>query len=171
MECKKFFDYTICENGDIYNKHNRKLKPTRKKDGRGYRYEIRLHTDNGRKHFILSRLLYYVFNPDFDVSNKDLCVVFKDREETNDSELHINNLEVQHRKDLIQGDNHHNRTTVTSEVSEKIREEYEGKASKNQFNKTSPSYLDLAKKYNTTRGNIIQIVRGRSRNKDKYKLK
>ena len=171
MKCKEFFGYKICENGSIYNKYNRKLKPIKKKDGRSYRYEIRLHTDKGRQSFILTRLLYYVFNPEFNISNKDLCVVFKDREETDDSKIHINNLEVQHRKDLIQGDKHYNRIVITSEIAQEIRKEYKGKPGNNQYKKTSVSYSDLAKKYNTTKDNIAKIVKGESRNKENYKLK
>lgn len=171
MEYREFFGYNIFENGSVYNQYGRKLKPTKKKDGRGYRYEIRLHTDKGRQSFILSRLLYYVFNPDFNIEDKNLCVVYKDRELTRENKLHIDNLEVKHRKDLIQGDSHHSVNVITSEVAEKIRSEYKGKAGKNQRDKKSPSYSDLAKKYNTSRENIIKIVKRESRNKEKYKLK
>lgn len=166
MKRKEFHGFSIYEDGTIISPYGKHIKP-RLHNGR---YEVRLsNIDGKRKNFVLSRLIYFVFNP-FDIDDKNLCVTYKDGNKLN---IHLDNLELVHRKDLIQGENHKSISYLTDEQITEIRNSYKGdmKPGANQHNKTSPSLNDLAKKYNTTKANIKMIVSGNSRNEDKYKLK
>ena len=163
MRKEYFHDYEIYENGKIINKFGNEVK-LREHNGR---YETRLVVDGKRKNFLVARLLYFVFIG-FDMSNKDLCVTPKDGNHLN---ISLDNLELVHRKDLIQGEGHKKRVKLTDQQIEEIKEAYKGKASVNQYDKTGISLQDLAEKYGVTKGNIKMIVKGMSRNKEEYKLK
>lgn len=159
-----FHGYTIYEDGRIIGLHGREIKK-RLKDGR---YEIRLNVKGERKNYMVSRLIYYVFEP-FDIDDRNLCVSYKDGDKTN---IHFDNLFLAHRKDLIQGDKHKNVSALTDEQAEEIRRLYTGKVSVNQHDqKAGYSYQDLADMYGVSKANIMWIVKGMSRNKDDYKLK
>jgi hypothetical protein len=158
-----FYTYTIYEDGTIINQHGREIKK-RLHNGR---YEVKLKVGDKRKNYVVPRLIYYVFNP-FDITDKNLCISFKDNNKQN---IHLDNLYLTHRKNLIQGEKHKSIATLTNEQAEQIRKEYKGKAGNNQYNKNSLSLNDLAKKYNTTKANIKMIIHGSSRNEKDYKLK
>lgn len=158
-----FHGYTICEDGTIYGLHGRKLKQ-RLHDGR---YEIRLVINGERKNFIVARLVYFVFIG-FDIDNVNLCIVPKDDDKLN---IHIDNLYMEERKDLIQGSKHKKIAKITDEQAEEIRSLYKGKAGGNQYDKSSPSLKDLADRYGVTKSNIAHIIKDKSRSKEHYKLK
>lgn len=163
MRKEYFHDYEIFENGKIINKFGNEVKLREHKG----RYETRLVVDGKRKNFLVARLLYFVFIG-FDMSNKDLCITPKDGNHLN---ISLDNLDLVHRKDLIQGEGHKKRAKLTDEQIEEIKATYQGKMCVNQHDKTGISYQDLANKYGVTRANIKMIIKGMSRNKDEYKLK
>lgn len=163
MNSVKYQGYTIYEDGKIMGLYKKEVK---KRINNG-RYEVRIMIDGVRKNFIVARLMYYVFIG-FDIDNKDLCVIQKDDDYLN---IHIDNLDVVHRKDLIQGEKHKNRSKVTDEQVEEIRKLYKGKVGSNQFDKVGYSLNDIAKMYGVTKSNVMHIVKGLSRNEDEYKLK
>ena len=111
--------------------------------------------------------MYHAFHP-FDIDDKNLCVSYKDDNSLN---IHLDNLYLTHRKDLIQGDKHVTRAKITDEQAEEIRTLYKGKTGNNQFDKTGQSLQDLANMYGVSRSNIAMIIKKRSRNEDSYKLK
>lgn len=163
MKSVDFHGYTIYEDGTVIGLYGKEIK----QHINGGRYQIRLNIEGKRRSFITSRLIYYVFNP-FDIDDVNLCVTYKDDNPLNH---HLDNLELIHRKDLIQGDGHRSRTVITEEQAEEIRSLYQGKTGSNQHDKEGYSLNDLAKKYNTSKSNIAAIVKGRSRNEDGYILK
>ncbi|MFS0643735.1 hypothetical protein [Siminovitchia sp. 179-K 8D1 HS] len=158
-----YHGYTIFEDGRIIGLYGKEVK---KRINNG-RYEIRLVIDGKRKNYIVARLMYFVF-VGFDISNKDLCITHKDGDYLN---VHINNLQLQHRRDLIQGDKHVNRAKLTNEQVEEIRRLYRGKTGNNQYDKQGYSLQDLANMYGVSKANIRMIISGDSRNKKDYKLK
>lgn len=160
---KLFHGYTIFSDGRILGLYG---KPISKRLNNG-RYEITLSVEGKRKSYIVARLMYYVFNG-FDIENRDLCITHKDGDTMN---IDLDNLELQHRRDLIQGEKHRNRAKLTDEQTEEIRELYKGKTGSNQHDKVGYSLRDLANKYGVTKGNIAMIIRKESRNEDEYKLK
>ena len=162
MRAIDFYNYKIYEDGSIYNHKGTSIS---KRVHHG-RYEVRLVCDGIRKNFLLHRLMYKYFVKDFNMEDKNLCVVTKDGNFLN---LDLDNLQLKHRKDLIQGDNHKS-SKLDNLTVEKIREEYIGKSGANQFDKKTLSYKDLAKKYGVSKGEIALLVKGRTRNKNNYKL-
>jgi len=162
MLSKEFYDYTIFENGEIYK--GEKRVSIRINDGR---YETRLTIEGKRKNFILARLMFLVFK-EFNIDDKNLCICNKDGDKLN---INLDNLYLEDRKNLIQGDKHKNQAKISDLEAEEIRKEYNGKVGSNQHDKIGLSLNDLAKKYNVTKGLIAQIVSGRCRNKSKYILK
>lgn len=158
-----FHGYTIYENGTIIGIYGKEVKKRLNND----RYEVRLNIEGKRKNFVASRLIYYAFNP-FDIENKDLCVSFKDENKQN---IHLDNLYLTERKNLIQGDKHTARSKLTNEQVEEIKQLYKGKSGSNQYNKEGYSLQDLADMYGVTKSNIMHIVKGLSRNEDDYILK
>lgn len=162
MRYVDFHGYKIYEDGTIISKYGREITK-RLNNGR---YEVRLHVNGKRVNYTLSRLVYYVFKP-FNIENKDLCVSYKDDNKLN---VHLNNLYLTHRKNLIQGDNHKNRAKLTNEQVKEIRRLYKGTSGANQHDKKGYSLQDLANKYGVSKGNIRMIVTGESRNKKAYKL-
>ena len=169
MRTAQFYNYTITEHGEVYNKQGKIIKARLHNE----RYEIRFSTPNGNKIYPLARAIYKAFNPDFDITDTNECITFKDNNKLN---IHVDNLICMFRGDLIQGDGHRNRTTLTEQTAEQIRNEYaetinnrpvnqhDGKASYN-------SYRTLAKKYNVTYSLIKQVIEGKTRNKDNYILR
>lgn len=163
MKTAHYHGYTIHEDGTIIGLHGREIK---KRIHNG-RYEIRLRIKDKRINYILPRLLYYLFIG-FDLTNKNLCITPIDGNHLN---ISLDNLQLTHRKDLIQGEKHKAMSKITDEEAENIRQIYKGKACVNQYDKSGISLQDLADQYGVTKGNIKMIVSGQSRNKDEYKLK
>lgn len=159
----EFHGYTILEDGTIYNRFGNKVS-VRVHDGR---YEVRLVIDGKRKNFIVARLVSHLFNGT-DINNKNICVIPKDGNKLN---IHYSNLIEKERKNLIQGENHKKVTKLTDKDVQMIRELYNGKSGSNQLDKKGYSLNDLANMFNVSKGNIALIVRGKSRNKQEYKLK
>lgn len=158
---RNFHGYTFYEDGTILSLHGRPMKI---RNNRG-RKEIKLVVDGKRENFLVSRLMYKLF-VGFDMENKDLCVIHKDDDKLN---IHINNLALEHRKNLIQGDKH-TISKLTNEQAAEIRKAYRNKKGVNQHDKEGLSMNDLAKKYGVTKGQIQMIVKGWSRDEDSYKL-
>lgn len=168
MEYREFDKYKIYEDGTIINDRGMELKQNYRHGGR----EIKLVTPRGRKSFIVSRLVYCVFNNiDIEFWDKNMCVIAKDNDLTN---CHINNLMVKPRKDIIQGEKHRNRTSLSQTDVDMIKELYANNPPKptNQYDITKEyySYQRLADIFGVTKGNIRAIINGQSWNKDKYKL-
>ena len=163
MESLMLDKYEIFENGMIINTSTGKEISQRIKDKHK---EVRLTIDGVRKNFITSRLVYWLFNDDFDINNKDLCIVAEDL-----INFTLSDLKVVNRKDLIQGEKHKNVYKLTNEQVAEIKSLYIGKTGVNQHTKTGMSYSDIAKKYGVTRGLIASIIRGEIRNENSYKLK
>lgn len=163
MESVNYHGYTIYEDGTIIGLYGKEVK---KRLNKG-RYEIRLNIEGERKNFIVSRLIYHAFHP-FDISNKDICVSYKDG---NKEHIHLDNLYTEDRKNLIQGEKHTSVAKLTDLQVKEIRSLYKGKSGANQLDKTSPSLQDLADKYGVTKSNIMWVVKKMSRNDDEYKLK
>ena len=163
MESLMLDKYEIFENGMIINTSTGKEIAQRIK---GKHKEVRLTLNGIRKNFITSRLVYWLFNDNFDIDNKDLCVVAEDL-----INFTLSDLKVVNRKDLIQGEKHKNVYKLTNEQVAEIKSLYIGKTGVNQHTKTGMSYSDIAKKYGVTRGLIASIIRGEIRNENSYKLK
>lgn len=163
MRKASFYNYLVYEDGTIINQYGKEIK---KRIHNG-RYEVKLKSGDKRKNFVVARLVYNLFNP-FNIDDQNLCVNFKDGNKLN---IHLDNLYLTHRKELIQGEKHKSISHITNEQAIQIRKEYKGTSGSNQYDKTSLSLNDLAKKYNTTKANIKMIVSGGSRNEDNYKLK
>jgi hypothetical protein len=163
MKSVDFHGYTIYENGKIIGLYGKEVK---KRINNG-RYEIRLNIEGKRKNYMVSRLVYYVFNP-FDIEDKNICVSYKDNDKLN---IDLSNLYLTHRKELIQGDKHQQRAKLTNEQAEEIRQLYKGKTGSNQHDKEGYSLSDLAAAYGVSKANIKMIIKGGSRNEKEYKLK
>lgn len=163
MRSVHYEGYTFFEDGTIIGLHGRPLKIHLNKG----RYEVGLVIDGERKKYLVARILYFAFNK-FDISDKNLCVVSSDRDHTN---IHLDNLELVHRKDLIHGEKHKGRAVLTDEQTEEIKGLYAGKSGANQYDKTGYSLNDLAKLYGVSKANIMHIVNGLSRDEASYKLK
>lgn len=163
MKYKEYHGYKIHEDGTITGLNGRPVKQRI----RNNRREIKLNVDGKRKNFIVSRLVYCVFYP-FDWNDKNLCVSFKDGNSLN---VHLSNLYLTNRKDLIQGSKHRNRAKLTDKQVKQIRQLYKGKAGNSQYDKEGYSLQDIANMYGVTKSNIYMILKGKSRNQKKYKLK
>ena len=142
MRIVNFHEYTITENGQVFGKTGRLRKPVLKNG----RYEMRFNTPEGKKVYPLARAIYAAFNPDFDITDKNQCITFKDNNKLN---VHLDNLICVFRGDLIQGDGHHNRTAITDQQAEQIKKEYLETINNrpiNQHDKEKPynSYRKLA---------------------------
>lgn len=171
MNYKMFSDYTIMENGDIYNAKGRLMTHSVKEDGRK---EIRLTVNGKRKNFISARLIYCLFNDiDINTLDKNLCVTFIDN---NKSNIHKDNLKLVFRGDLIQGDKHKAICKLNEQQAQEIRDKYYSTIQNrpiNQYDNNKPyySYRSLAKEYGVKYTTIKQIVEGNCRNERNYKLK
>ena len=171
MKEKDFHGYTIYSNGDIKGLYGRMLKQRVRPSGRK---EIKL-TINGKKvNFIISRLVYCVFN-DINIFelDKDQCVVSIDG---NKSNVDISNLELVYRGNLIQGEKHSAISKLSDDDIEAIKTKYEatkGNRPVNQYDNSKPynSYRSLAEEYGVTHPMIKQIVEGNTRNDKTYILK
>lgn len=163
MKKVDYHGYTIYENGKVIGLYGKEIK-TRERDGR---YEIRLNIGGMRKSFILSRLVYHAFQ-DFDINNKNLCVTHKDGDNLN---VEFSNLELVKRQVLIQGEGHKSRISLSDAEVAEIRSLYKGKAGINQYDRKGFSLQQLADKFGVSKGNVMQIVKGMSRNAKNYKLK
>lgn len=165
-----FYDYEVTSDGRVFNKNGTEMY-IRLHNGR---YEIQLTTSHGRKTFILPRVIYSAFNIDFDIENKDLCIVPIDGNKLN---VHIDNLKCVHRADLVQGSKHKNVAKLTDKQVEEIKQIYAKTSHLRNVNqktniKNGHSSMEmLAKKYGVTKGLIYQIVNGLTRNANNYKLK
>lgn len=163
MRTADFHGYTIYEDGTIIGLYGKEVK---KRINNG-RYEVRLNIEGKRKNYIVSRLVYYVFN-EFDINDQNLCVSYKDNDKLN---IDLSNLYLTHRKDLIQGDKHRSIARVTDEQAEEIRQLWKGKTGNNQYDKEGYSLQDIANMYGITKANVNWIIKGWSRNEEDYKLK
>lgn len=158
-----YHGYTIYENGKVIGLYGKEIK----KRERNGRYEIRLNIEGLRKDFTVSRLVYHAFE-NFDIADTNLCVTHKDGDKLN---VDFKNLKLVKRKELIQGEGHKTRISLSNAEVDEIRSLYKGKAGVNQYDRKGFSLQQLADKFGVTKGNIMQIVKGVSRNEENYKLK
>lgn len=171
MKKKDFYGYTIYENGDIKGLYGKMLKQRVRKGGRK---EIKLSIDEKKVNFIVSRLVYCVFNNiDIFELDKDQCVVSLDGDKSN---VDISNLDLVYRGDLIQGSKHEAIAKLSDNDIEAIKTRYkatEGNRPVNQYDNDKPynSYRSLAREYGVTHPMIKQIVEGKTRSEDNYILK
>ena len=169
IKTAKFHEYTITEKGQVFGRTGSLRKPILKNG----RYDMRFNTPNGKITYPLARVVYAAFNLDFDITDKNQCITFKDNNKLN---IHLDNLICKFRGDLIQGEGHRNRIAITDQQVEQIRKEYQKTIDNRPINQHDKkeiynSYRSLAKKYNVTYGLIKQIIDGKTRNKSEYKLK
>lgn len=162
MKQATYEGYTFLEDGTVLGKRGKPMAMVNKHN-RYYQFKM------NKYNVMLHRVLYKAFNPTFDISNKNLCVVAIDGSYVTNT--HLSNLRVEDRKDLIQGDKHKSVAKLTDKDIKTIKRLYKGKSSANQHNKQGMSYQNLADKYGVSKGNIAMIIKGRSRNKKDYKLK
>lgn len=170
MRSRDFHGYTIYEDGTIIGLYGKEVQ---KRINTG-RYEVRLNIEQTRRNFIVARLVYHIFHTaadegePFDIKDQNQCVTHVDGDKLN---IHLSNLAMHQRKDLIQGESHTAIAKLTDEQVDEIRSLYKGKAGSNQLDKESPSLKDLADAYGVSKSNIAVIVKGRSRKSEEYKLK
>lgn len=93
MKAVDFHGYTIYEDGTVIGLHGKPIKVRIRKN----RKEVGLRINGKARYFLLARLVFYLFKP-FDISNRDLCVVFKDKNPMN---VHLSNLALVKRENLI----------------------------------------------------------------------
>lgn len=67
MRVAKYYDYTIDENGNVFNKHDHKMKPRYDVNDN---YVVSLTVNGKRKTLRVVRLMYMAFHPDIDISDK-----------------------------------------------------------------------------------------------------
>ena len=67
MRVAKYYDYTIDENGNVFNKYNHKMKSRYDVNGN---YVVSLSVNGKRKTLRVVRLMYMAFHPDVDISDK-----------------------------------------------------------------------------------------------------
>lgn len=67
MRVAKYYDYTIDENGNVFNKYNHKMKPRYDANDN---YVVSLTVNGKRKTLRVVRLMYMAFHPDVDISDK-----------------------------------------------------------------------------------------------------
>jgi hypothetical protein len=145
---KKYFDYTVYEDGTIISKFGTILKPTISKNGY---YFVNLHINKGRKKMYVHRIvaLCYIDNPE----NK-ATVNHKDGDKGNNS---VSNLEW-----LTQIDN-------TKHAWESGLNNKAFKLNKDQvdeirflYNNTKTSHRLLGIRYNVTKSQIYSILNNKS---------
>lgn len=67
MRVAKYYDYTIDENGNVFNKYDHKMKPRYDVNDN---YVVSLTVNGKRKTLRVVRLMYMAFHPDIDISDK-----------------------------------------------------------------------------------------------------
>lgn len=67
MRVAKYYDYTIDENGNVFNKYNHKMKPRYDANDN---YVVSLTVNGKRKTLRVVRLMYMAFHPGVDISDK-----------------------------------------------------------------------------------------------------
>lgn len=67
MRAAKYYNYTIDENGNVFNKYNHKMKPRYDANDN---YVVSLSVNGKRKTLRVVRLMYMAFHPDVDISDK-----------------------------------------------------------------------------------------------------
>lgn len=67
MRVAKYYDYTIDENGNIFNKNNHQMKPRYDINNN---YVVSLTVNGKRKTLRVVRLMYMAFHPNVDISDK-----------------------------------------------------------------------------------------------------
>jgi len=157
-----FYGYTIYSDGTIISQRGKPMAITVDKNNVRM---VRLYIDGKRKHFIVSRLIYCVFNGlDILSLSRDKCVSYRDG---NKSNVELSNLYLISRKDLIQGENNTSSKLNNRDVKCMI----------NEFNSLRDSHISmdyikdyLSSKYGVKKETVMHIVKGRARNKDNYKL-
>jgi hypothetical protein len=162
LDSVKYYDYTVYSDGTIENKSGRELKPRLQKDGH---MSITLRLNKIKKYCSLARVIYHAFNPEFNVTDINNCVTFKDK---NSQNCQLSNLYLAFRGDLIQGQKHKKAKLSEQQIKE-IKSLYQGEARRNQYEKTEkPSLLALAEVYGVSKQLIASVVKKRHRTN--YKL-
>jgi hypothetical protein len=145
---KKYFDYTIYENGIIVGKSGSVLNPTKTKAGY---YVINMYVNKKKKRMYVHRIvaLCYIDNPE----NK-ATVNHKDGDKSNNS---VKNLEW-----LTQTDNaKHAWSSGLNNNSFKLNKNQVDEI-KYLYNNTKTSHRKLALKYSVTHAQIYNILNNKS---------
>lgn len=160
----ELYGYKIYKNGNIIGKKTNKLITKRK--------QIKIYLENGKKQNVsYARLIYFAFHQnDFDFNDKNI-VITKNNEDKNDYSL--DNLKAMETKDILHGEK--NKTAkLTDEQVEEIRyiyNKYKNERGDNNNPNVRISYRKLAELYNVSHTAIQQIVNGKYRNEERYKIK
>lgn len=145
---KKYFDYSVYEDGTIVGKLGSVLNPTKTKAGY---YVINLYVNKKKKRMYIHRIvaLCYIDNPE----NKD-TVNHKDGDKSNNS---VKNLEW-----LTQTDNaKHAWSSGLNNNSFKLNKNQVDEI-KYLYSNTKTSHRELALKYNVTHTQIYNILNNKS---------
>lgn len=149
MKTVELWGYTFYDDGSIYTKNKKKLKP---------RKQLQLVIKGETRRFSYARLVYYAFNLDnFDMENKNMIIIHKNG---NKADFKLSNLVAVEKKSILQGENN-STCKLTNEQVEEIKRIYAD-------NKTT--YRELAKIYEVSHSLIGYIVRGKVRNENNYIL-
>lgn len=158
----ELFGYKIYRNGDIIGKKSNKPMKKRK--------QIKICIDNGKKQNIsYIRLVYFAFHQDnFDINNTNIVIT---RKNNNKDDYSVDNLMAIENKDILHGEK--NKTAkLTDEQAEEIKyiyNKYKDVGENNNPN-TKISYRKLAEIYGVSYTTIGGIVKGKYRNKERYKI-
>lgn len=153
MKVREYKGYSFHEDGTVYTPTGKEKKVRLNKG----KYEIKLNCNNEISYHTYHRLRYFLFVEEFDLYNKDICVIAKDGNYTN---LDLSNYHLVDRRVIVNRDNHVKSKLTTQQLQE-IRDKYKGKCGMNQHDMNNLySYTFLAEQYGVSKGLIAKIIRG-----------
>lgn len=140
---KDFMNYTVYEDGTIVTPKGKFVKPTIR-TGDNNRPIVRLRDKKGNyKQYSLSRVVYKAFNPEFDITDKEIFIAPKDGDSRNCS---IDNLTE---KSMMEARGN-GRRVIPIEDTEKIRTMIQD----NMF-----TYKDVAEIYDITLNSVSSFCK------------
>ena len=152
VEC---FGYKVYKNGTIINKYNNELQQHL------LTKQIKILINGKRRNISISKFIYYAFNRDFDFTDNNIYISFKDGDNNN---LSIDNLELDYKSNYLQGENN-SCSKLTDKQVEEIIEKYKNKKEHNY------TYSKLAKEYGVSITLICQIINKKARNQKNYLMR
>lgn len=123
MEYRVFSGYMFYEDGTVRNPLGIKLS---KRVHQG-RYDIKIFINGKRRNILFARLYYWLFVEQFDINDRNLCVISLDGNHLNTIP---SNLKLVERKSMLQGEGH-KKTKISDQQIEEMKISYnEGKTLK-----------------------------------------
>ena len=151
VEC---LGYKVYRDGTIFNKYGNELTQHH------ITKQIKILINGKRKNVSVSKFVYYAFNRDYDYTDKNSFISFKDSDDNN---LAINNLELGYKGNYLQGENNSCSKITDKQVIEIIQKYKQGHK--------KYTYEQLAKEYDISVTLVCQIINKKARNKKNYKMK